>query len=338
VGIIPHQVLHYVPFTALTDGETYLGQQHTLFSLPSAGVLRFIQENAANLQAPTQPPFIIGNPETNGRLPTLLHATNEATSIASLLDASAYTGAEASETQLRDNISGASVVHLAAHGEYNVFNQYYSAIHLAQPLSSQDEALLENEDGHLEVHEIYGLDLRSAELVVLSACQTNIGEITQANRVISAGDEIVGLTRAFFFAGTPTVISSLWNVDDAATEQLMVAFYENWQTGMDSAEALQAAQAELRQIDNGKYASPFYWAGFVLSGEPGHVTEYQPSSPEPKSTLIATAVPELISSTLEPDTNSRSTAVFGIAMIVFLSLISLWGLKRFRNRKKKGCG
>ena len=96
--------------------------------------------------------------------------------------------------------------------------------------------------------------------MVLSACQTNVG-------ALSAGDELVGMTRAFFFAGTPTVVSSLWSVDDASTEALMMAFYGHWQAGMGKAEALQAAQAEVR--GNPQWASPFFWAGFVLNGDPG---------------------------------------------------------------------
>jgi len=71
-------------------------------------------------------------------------------------------------------------------------------------------------------------------LVVLSACQTDVG-------ALSAGDELVGMTRAFFFAGTPTVVSSLWSVEDASTEALMTEFYRHWQAGMGKAQALQAA-------------------------------------------------------------------------------------------------
>jgi CHAT domain-containing protein len=99
------------------------------------------------------------------------------------------------------------------------------------------------------------------ELVVLSACQSSVG-------TLSRGDEVVGLTRAFFFAGTPTVISSLWSVNDAATEKLMVSFYQHWLIeGMSKAEALQAAQADVRAVK--KWESPFYWAGFILNGHPG---------------------------------------------------------------------
>lgn len=113
-------------------------------------------------------------------------------------------------------------------------------------------------DGRLEAQEVYALDLSATDLVVLSACQSSLGEL-------SAGDELVGLTRAFFFAGTPTVLSSLWEVDDSATKELMVAFYRNRQARMGKAEALQAAQKEV----SATYASPFYWAAFVLNGDPG---------------------------------------------------------------------
>jgi len=113
-------------------------------------------------------------------------------------------------------------------------------------------------------------------LVVLSACQTDVG-------ALSAGDELVGMTRAFFFAGTPTVVASLWSVDDAATEALMTAFYRHWQAGMGKAEALQAAQAEVRA--NPLWASPFYWADFVLNGDPGAHTAKasEPAAPPVES-------------------------------------------------------
>ena len=121
---------------------------------------------------------------------------------------------------------------------------------------------------------------------MLSACQTDVG-------ALSAGDELVGMTRAFLFAGTPTILSSLWSVDDEATEALMTAFYRHWQAGMGKAEALQAAQGEVRGKPN--WASPFYWAGFVLNGDPGANTAKvsepaaqpaeSPNSPEPTTSI-----------------------------------------------------
>jgi len=140
------------------------------------------------------------------------------------------------------------MLHLAAHGEYNTLNPLFSFIQLVGD---------NQHDGSLQVHEIYDLDLRSAtNLVVLSACQTKIGKL-------SPGDEVVGMNRAFLYAGTPTVMASLWNVDDAATGLLMKQFYSHLQAGMGKAEALQQAQMAVRK----KYLHPYYWAAFSLTGD-----------------------------------------------------------------------
>ena len=113
-------------------------------------------------------------------------------------------------------------------------------------------------DGALTVGDVYGLDLFRAGLVVLSACQTQLG-------AQSRGDDIVGLTRAFIFAGSPSVVASLWSVDDQATGLLMTSFYQHLRNGDSKAEALRAAQADVRA----RYPHPYYWAAFVLTGDPG---------------------------------------------------------------------
>ena len=192
------------------------------------------------------------------------------------------------------------MIHLAAHGDYNKANPLYSTIYLA-PGGAGTAG-----DGRLETHEVYGLDLKGNELVALSACQSNVGEL-------SAGDELVGLTRAFFFAGTPTILSSLWSVDDQATEALMTAFYRHWQAGMGKAEALQAAQAEVRA--NPQWASPFYWAGFVLNGDPGNAGESR--LPTAEASPTPTSVP------------SKGGGICGAAgAIVPLALLGWWGDRR----------
>jgi CHAT domain-containing protein/Tfp pilus assembly protein PilF len=258
VGVVPHQLLHYVPFAALSDGQSYFGQQHMLFALPSASTLPFIQDNAADTAAAGA--VVLGDPDTGDpALRRLSYAARSAQAVAQALGTRAYTGSDASEARLRTETARARVVHLAAHGSYNVAAPLYSTIFLAP-----SEAF----DGRLEAHEVYGLDLQASDLVVLSACESLIAELADTQEIaVSAGDELVGLTRAFFFAGAPTVIASLWSVDDAATEELMVAFYRHWQAGKGKAEALQAAQAELQQ----EYASPYFWAAFVLSGIPSRV-------------------------------------------------------------------
>ena len=108
-----------------------------------------------------------------------------------------------------------------------------------------------------------------------------------------------GSTRAFFYAGTPTILSSLWSVDDEATEALMTAFYKHWQAGKSKAEALQAAQAEVRA--NPQWASPFYWAGFVLNGDPG-VSKISPAAGP--TTASATTTPEPVARAGPPTSQS----------------------------------
>jgi CHAT domain-containing protein len=114
------------------------------------------------------------------------------------------------------------------------------------------------QNGFLRLHDVFNLNL-PAELVVLSACQTGLGEEVK-------GEGLVGLTRGFMYAGSPRVVVSLWSVDDEATSQLMAKFYKKMlQDGLKPAAALRAAQLELWQQQ--RWQSPFYWAAFTLQGE-----------------------------------------------------------------------
>src|SRR6202011_4149055 len=120
-------------------------------------------------------------------------------------------GKDATEQAFRDQAGNNNLVHIAAHGQLNTGSPLFSKVVLAPDAAGK-------QDGSLEVHEVYELDLKKTELVVLSACQTSLG-------AQSKGDDIVGLNRAFIYAGTPSVIASLWSVDDQATSQLMTSFY-----------------------------------------------------------------------------------------------------------------
>jgi CHAT domain-containing protein len=114
------------------------------------------------------------------------------------------------------------------------------------------------QNGFLTLNEIYNLRL-SADLVVLSACQTALGKLIR-------GEGIVGLTRGFMYAGGRRVVASLWRVDDAATADLMKAFYRGMLVDhLKPADALRAAQRELSK--QRRYQHPYYWAGFVIQGE-----------------------------------------------------------------------
>ncbi|NET82915.1 MAG: tetratricopeptide repeat protein [Moorea sp. SIO1F2] len=247
ITIVPHSILHYLPFAALTDGKQYLSDNYALLSLPSASILRYLPDKG---KSTTGSLLALGDPTIPGLSP-LNHAQNEVETIAQLFKTKALVGKAATESALRSRATQSGIIHVAAHGEYNLRNPLFSAIRLLEDTEH---------DGSLEVHEVYGLDLTSTtNLVVLSACQTKIGEL-------SRGDEVVGLTRAFLYAGTPTIIASLWNVDDAATGLLMKQFYSHWQGGMNKAEALQQAQKDLRET----YPHPYFWAAFSLTGDAGN--------------------------------------------------------------------
>ncbi len=275
--IVPHGILHYLPFAALTDGEKYLIDTYNLSTLPSANVLDFLGGKQSHkkelpiLRNSVMETFlsklnnfwnflwrdrrlnnkilILGNPVTP--LPRLENAAREAQAIAKMYKTKAFLEQEATESILRSRAEESEIVHLAAHGEYNNRNPLFSTIHLAEDKPK-------GHDGRLEVHEVYGLNLKQATLVVLSACETNIGDLSQ-------GDELVGLNRAFIYAQTPTVIASLWNVDDESTRILMEQFYTYLRKGMDKAKALREAQKEVRK----EYPHPYFWAAFSLTGDGG---------------------------------------------------------------------
>jgi CHAT domain-containing protein/tetratricopeptide (TPR) repeat protein len=315
VGIVPHQALHYVPFAALSDGGQSFGERFTLFVLPSAGTLPFIQAKVGREQSA---PLILGDPEgDNPDLPRLAYAAQEAALVADLFGSEPFLGAEASEGVVRAQAGRAGVIHLAAHGTFNSVAPLFSRLWLAAS---------EEEDGHLNVHEVYGLDLDRTDLVVLSACQTQVGEL-------SAGDEIVGLTRAFLY-GAPTVVASLWSVDDEATGVLMVHFYQHLLAGKGKAEALQAAQAEVRADPaHPEWAHPYYWAAFVLSGDPGVVSSpLLEAVPSATPTIAATAV----ATSSPPATgNGMVIGLFVVAGLVTLGAVVAFLVAQMTSRRHK---
>ena len=113
-----------------------------------------------------------------------------------------------------------------------------------------------SDDGILTAKEISNLDLFGVDIVVLSACQTGLGDIS--------GEGVYGLQRGFKKAGVNTILMSIDKVDDEATRILMVEFYKNLMNGKTKHQSLRDAQKYLRSVDNGKYDDPKYWASFIM--------------------------------------------------------------------------
>jgi CHAT domain-containing protein len=165
---------------------------------------------------------------------------------------STYLGGDASEHRFKAEAPRRSVLHLATHGVLEESSPLYSHVVLSPgPDGSPD-------DGLLEAWEVLDLKL-DADLVVLSACETGRGRI-------APGEGIVGTMWAFFVAGSQAVVVSQWKVESASTTELMTAFHRGLAQGGGKAGHLRQASLEL--LRQPRFAHPFYWAGFVLVGNP----------------------------------------------------------------------
>ena len=183
------------------------------------------------------------------------------------------------------NLSGhpADILHVATHGFFwtdeqvgRMANLSFLQVANSETSSAEDKALSRSgllfaganaaltrkpipdnmEDGVLTARELAQMDLRGTSLVVLSACQTALGTVT--------GEGVFGLQRGFKKAGVKTIVMSLWKVDDQATQVLMSAFYRHLAEGQSMRQAFTEAQSHLRQVENGRFNEPLYWAAFIL--------------------------------------------------------------------------
>src|SRR6266545_4388257 len=246
--LVPHAELQYLPFAALLDGAGhFLIERYELAMTPSASVWIALGDRPA---APTGAGVLAFAPRTA----TLPGSVQEVATIQRLAgsDAQILSGGAATESAFRRLAPTRRVLHLATYGVLNKQNPLFSFVQLAP-----DGA----EDGRLEVHEVFGLHL-TADLIVLSACQTGLGSGALAD--VPAGDDWVGLTRAFLHAGARSVMATLWPVDDWATAALMERIYGAGDVAADPPRALAEAQRAL--IAAPATAHPFYWAGFLSVG------------------------------------------------------------------------
>jgi CHAT domain-containing protein len=245
VTIVAHGSLHYLPFNALHDGSQFMVERYSIRLLPAATVLKFLKASPGEKPGTL---LAFGNPDLNDRRYELAFAQAEAQNIVRVLPKSrALTRGEATKTAFRKYATDFRMLHIASHGEFDPDRPLASALLLAPDAGS---------DGRLTVSDLYSMRV-DADLVTLSACETGLGKVAN-------GDDVVGLTRAFLYAGARTVIASLWQVDDKATGELMTSFYESLAKNAGKREALRVAQLRFLK----KQPEPFFWAAFQLTGSP----------------------------------------------------------------------
>lgn len=263
--VIPHGPLFLVPFAALMNGQgKFLVETCTLSVTPAISVLQATAKwQASSLKENTLLAF--GNPKTEmfSALGSLPYAEKEVVKTSELFGANNSTtrlGVDANRATFVQVAPKTSVIHMACHGIINEEQPTLSGLVLAK-----DGA----DSGFLTVKDILNLPPLHSRLIVLSACQTGRGKIT--------GDGVIGLSRAFIAAGTPSVIVSHWNVDDVIAEFQMEVFYKTLLAGKGKAESLREAQLQTITSMEGSVAdttsptfiraNPRYWAAFQLIGE-----------------------------------------------------------------------
>ncbi len=236
VVFLQHGLLHYVPFHALHDGDSYLIDRFTISYAPSASIYAHCQTRHVNTDA-AGTSLILGVPDE--RTPAILAEVNALAQI--LPNARVFMGDDATEDVLRTYGPQSKSVHIATHGYFRQDNPMFSSIRLGT--------------SHLSLYDMAHLQL-PVELIALSGCATGLN-------VVTPGDELMGLVRGLLQAGAQSLVLSLWDVHDDSTKEFMVEFYNQLQQGFSKARAIQTASVRLRE----SRPHPYYWAPFLLIGK-----------------------------------------------------------------------
>jgi CHAT domain-containing protein len=232
--VVPHGVLHHLPFHALMDENGYVIDSFSISYAPSASVFVHCQQKSTQA---TGAPLILGIPDE--RAPLILEEVRAVEEI--VPGAELLLGAQASRQVLQEKGSASRLIHIATHGRFRQDNPMFSAIRLG--------------DAYLNLYDLYQLKLNS-DLVTLSGCATGMN-------VVTSGDELLGLIRGLLYAGAHSLVLTLWDVHDASTADFMASFYRRLQAGGGKASALQGAMIELRE----RHPHPYHWAPFTLIGK-----------------------------------------------------------------------
>ncbi len=279
ICIIPHRSLHFLPFHALIQGNNrYMIEDHVMYYVPSASIFYYSRlknrPQASNVLA-----MALGEKQIQGFAP-LPGTTDEVNHISQLYDGEKILIGDAStETFFKEYGKDYSIIHLATHGVLNRNQPFQSYVLMNEDFDN---------DGKLKIDEVFSLNLHS-KLVVISACETGLGKLDK-------GDELIGLSRSLMYSGTPSVIASLWTVNDLSTAVFMVKLHQYLQNGWDLSESITYAQRDMinldyttnnvrsersertvvwddqvidqiSTIDQSDKRNVYYWAPFILIGD-----------------------------------------------------------------------
>jgi CHAT domain-containing protein len=275
--IVPDGALYYLPFEALTssDGKPML-ERHTISYIPSASAYVNLAQEPRHSLSPSKRKELLAyaNPALQAtsaqqtaavvrsvyrgggfHFAPLPNAEIEVQDIARLYPPNLrkiLMGPDATESSVKnEKLSDYRYLHFATHAFLDEQTPTRSGIVLSQINTGE-------EDGILRMNEIFNLEL-DADLVVLSACQTGLGKLVR-------GEGLVGLTRAFIYAGSPRVVVSLWEVNDVATAEFMKSFYQHMNNGEAPSVALREAKLDMLHSGPPAYRHPYFWAPFVSVG------------------------------------------------------------------------
>lgn len=265
--ILPDGLLYFLPFGLLVENNHYLMENHTIsyaanLSIIQAGIIpdKGKRNQGVAFFAPAYSGSLAGDQLAVRGVPYALKgAQEEVDEIAKLVQGKKYTGDAASKTAFKALADDVSIVHLAMHSTLNDEDPELSSL-----IFSDAE-----KDYELHISELYGLNF-DADLAVLSACNTAIGGFKD-------GGSLVSMHHAFTTAGIPATLASLWNAPDQSTKEIMVSFYTYLKEGKNKAQALRLAKLDyLDRTKNEKLDHPFYWAGFILSGNDAPIPFSEP--------------------------------------------------------------
>jgi CHAT domain-containing protein len=233
--IVPHGILHYLPFHALYDGEAFLTDCYDISYAPSAAIYALCHTPSG---VPGNGSLIFGVPDPQAPL-----IQEEVESVRQVLpDSQLFLGNAANHQVFLERSSSSRIIHIATHGTFRPDNPMFSGVRLG--------------DGYLYLYELYNLRL-NAELLTLSGCATGLN-------VVADGDELLGLIRGALGAGARSLLLTLWEVSDRSAMMFMVNFYKLLQGAKSKAAALKQAARKVRE----EYPHPYHWAPFVIVGKP----------------------------------------------------------------------